>query len=295
MVKIWVLLVAIPFFSCQIGNLKMIIAEVRFKQLKPSNNNKDDLRDIAEEYLSSLRKFGQIYGETVLAWAKNELYGLVKLAGINAFLKKYHTKYSLDSLQKIKVAFSSEPTWKIIENTGSKNAIHWQKARFFYLLTHAFDDTSPLCSGETGHPIPLYLLPIEDLERKRAYFWAESYRHLDNIWLTSGELEIPAYKQLVEPNSGLSKEGRILCETIEKRINIPTYYFLNRYWERRTDEENRACPNCGKNWRIKEDYLSTKGFHDFVFRCESCRLVSHLGNSFEDERKARIGEYKRNR
>ncbi|EDN66040.1 conserved hypothetical protein [Beggiatoa sp. PS] len=273
----------------------MIIAELRFKQLKPSKNNKDELRDIADEYLGSLCKFGQIYGETVLAWSKNELYGLVKLASINAFLKKYHTKYSLESLQKVKAAFNGEPTWKIIENTGPKNVIHWQKTGFFYLFTHAFDDTSPLCSGETGNPIPLYLLPIEDLDRERAYFWAKSYRHLDNIWLESDELEIPAYKQLVEPNSGLSKKGRILCETIEKITNIPTYYFLNRYWERLTGQENRVCPNCGKNWRVKEDYSNRNGFHDFTFCCELCRLVSHLGDSFEDERKARIGEYKRNR
>jgi predicted nucleic acid-binding Zn ribbon protein len=83
---------------------------------------------------------------------------------------------------------------------------------------------------------------------------------------------------MVEPDSGLSKEGYSLCQKIENLTNIPTYYFLNRYWGRKVGEENRLCPNCGKTWRVKEDYLLVEGFNDFVFRCDSCRLVSHLGN-----------------
>lgn len=216
----------------------------------------------------------------------------MKLASIDAFLKKYHTKYSLDALEKVKKGFGSKPCWKIIENSEPITVIDWKTTHSFYLFTHAFDDTSPLCSGKTGKPIPLYLLPISDLDREKAYFGALSYRYHDRIWLDSGELETSTYKQMVEPDSGLSKKGRSLCHKIEHLTNIPTYYFLNRYWGRKVGEENRLCPSCGKTWRVKENDLDTEGFNGFVFRCDSCRLVSHLGDSFEDERKARIGEYK---
>jgi predicted nucleic acid-binding Zn ribbon protein len=165
--------------ALEVSNLNMIIAEIKFKNVKKGDSDKENLRDLAEIYLGSLCKYGNIYGDSVLAWAKDELYGLVKLASIDAFSNKYHTKYSLDELERVKKGFGSKPSWKIVEN--SEKVIDWKTSSFFYLFTHAFDNTSPLCSGETGKPIPLYLLPISDLDR--AYFWAYSYRYHDRIWL----------------------------------------------------------------------------------------------------------------
>ncbi len=97
---------------------------------------------------------------------------------------------------------------------------------------------------------------------------------------------------MVEPNSGLTKKGKELCEIIEKKTGIPTYYFLNRYWGRLKNEESRLCPECGNEWRVEKDIASRESFSNFVFQCKPCRLVSKEADSFEDERHARIGEYK---
>ena len=79
----------------------------------------------------------------------------------------------------------------------------------------------------------------------------QEYKSLDRIYIYSGELEIPAYKQLAEYESGLSKEGRKLCKIIEEEIKKPVFYYLHRYWGRKIGEENRVCPSCGKNWKKK--------------------------------------------
>lgn len=144
-----------------------------------------------------------------------------------------------------------------------------------------------------GKPIPTYKLPVSDSIREGLYFWAESYRHHDAIWLESGDLEISAYKQLADPNSGLARQGRELCTEIEQATGKATFYYLDHYWGRKSqEEENRLCPVCGGCWRVFNDD-DGNGFSAFPFRCYSCRLVSHKADSCEDERHARIGEYRK--
>lgn len=47
---------------------------------------------------------------------------------------------------------------------------------------------------------------------------------------------------------------------------------------------------------IKKNFtLSNVVIWNFHFQCHDCRLVSHEADSCEDERHARIGEYKRNK
>ena len=99
------------------------------------------------------------------------------------------------------------------------------------------------------------------------------------------------YKQLANPNSELSEQGRNICFTIEKTTQIPTYYYLIRYWGRK-NEADRKCPGCGGKWFIPSDINEPK-FHQFEFMCSKCKLVSHIPSSCDNERYARIGEYKK--
>ena len=169
----------------------------------------------------------------------------------------------------------------------------WRRSSSFYLFTHAFDDASPVCCGDSGEPIPVYLLPIPDQDRRDLFSWAGSYKHLDNIWLNSGALEIPAYKQLADPTSQLSVAGRELCASIEKATQKLTFYYLKRYWGRSDGEATRVCPLCGRKWRLSNQPADMSPLHKFQFKCDSCRLVSRIADSYDDERHARIGEYKR--
>ena len=155
------------------------------------------------------------------------------------------------------------------------------------------DAASPLSCGDTGLPIPLYLLPITQQIRESLYFWARAYNYHDNIWLGSAALEVPAYKQLADPTSDLSATGRELCAEVERATEKPTFYFVHRYWGRNVGEAVRPCPLCGGKWHLSGSPKDRNLFHDFHFRCERCRLVSHCADSYDHERHARIGEFKK--
>jgi predicted nucleic acid-binding Zn ribbon protein len=166
------------------------------------------------------------------------------------------------------------------------------------LFTHAFTEESPVCCGDTGRPIPAYLLPVSDQTRRGLYGWAGRYSHHDNIFLDCAALEIAAYKQMADPTSRLSVESRKLCADVEKATGKPTFYYLMRYWGRSSGEEKRLCPLCGRKWRVSCDAgapRETEGkkpFWQFAFRCVRCRLVSHLADCDDNQRYARIGEYR---
>lgn len=166
----------------------------------------------------------------------------------------------------------------------------WKGAPFLYLFTKWCAWCSPVCRGDGKHPVPLFTLPVSEQVKEDLHGWQKSYRGLDVVWMKSGDLEMPAYRQLADPRSDLSEDGRRLCREIEDATGIPTFYYLMRYWGRSKDENDRICPGCGENWKASEHHYGEK-FHEFHFKCESCRLVSRVGNS-TDGGHARIGEFR---
>jgi len=152
-----------------------------------------------------------------------------------------------------------------------------------------------LCRGDNGKPIPVYRLPGTHEDREAIYFWQRTYHEYNGIWLGCGELEIPVYKQLADPSSELSQKGREICRAVEKAIRIPTYYFLMRYWGRRSGEDERLCPGCGRAWLSRYPTDHPRGWWQFAFQCHNCRLVSQVADCDEDERHAVIGEYTKQR
>ena len=139
--------------------------------------------------------------------------------------------------------------------------------------------------------MPLFTLPVPDQIKEDLYSWQKDYRELDSVWMRSGPVEMPAYRQLAVPCSDLSVDGRRLCREIENATGIPTFYYLMRYWGRPKGEDDRSCPGCGEGWKASESESEYgEKFHQFHFKCEPCRLVSHKGKG-ADGRHARIGEF----
>jgi predicted nucleic acid-binding Zn ribbon protein len=268
----------------------MVLANVKFG--RSGKQSKSELEDLVQTYLARLLHQGQLCTEYFYAWTDGILNAYVHIPGPNAHALRYHSNYGKETLAEVKKAFGKYPEWKLLEDGNRKWSSTWRRAPFLYLFTHAFDDEPPFSRGDNGKPVPSYLFSIPDRERENIYFWQHTYRHHDNIWLGSGTLEFPAYRELADPNSGLSKDGRDLCRQIEKVTRIPTYYFLMRYWGRRNNEDKRKCPGCGQPWRTKHATEKRTGFWQFAFQCHKCRLVSHCGDSLDDERHAAIGEFK---
>lgn len=271
----------------------MFLVQITFGQGDGGGSQRESLGDAAETYLCSLLRNGQINGDYMLAWSNAQLIGYTRVARPDSFANGYHSQWGVADLNKLIEAFGRDPQWSVIDDDVPERFTDWRDSSSLYLFKHAFDDASPICWGDSGEPIPAYLLPISDQDRQELYSRAGSYKDLDNVWLASGAVEIPAYKQLADPTSDLSVTGRDLCVRIEKATKKPTYYYLTRYWGRDDGEGARPCPlRCGGEWRLSAHNDDMAPFHKFQFKCDGCRLASHIAVSYEADCYARIGEYK---
>ena len=270
----------------------MFLARIAFDTDNASPRDRDTLSDVAECYLAALLKNGQIYGEYLFAWSQGTFAAYTHLARPDSLAERHHSQWAMSDLKSVIDAFGQPPKFEIMEDDIPKRFRSWKRSSSFYLFTDAFNAVSPICCGDTGQPIPLYLLPIDQEIREAVYFWARSYSHHDNIWLGSAALEIPAYKQLADPTSDLSMTGRELCANIESASETPTFYYMYRHWGRKDGEAVRPCPVCGGKWHSFGVATDRQPFHRFYFRCDGCRLVARCADTYADERHARIGEYK---
>jgi predicted nucleic acid-binding Zn ribbon protein len=276
----------LPLFCGETSS--MVLANIKFG--RSGKQSRRELEELVETYLAHLLRQGQLCTEYFFAWTDGILNAYVHIPSPNAHALRHHSSYGKKSLAEVKKVFGQNPEWKLLESGKGKWSSTWRRAPFLYLFTHAFDDEPPFSRGDNGKQIPAYLFSIPRLEN--IYSWQCSYREHDRVWLGSGALELPAYRQLADPSSELSEDGRDLCRQIEEITNIPTYYFLMRHWGRRQNEDARKCPGCGRSWRTEYTTEKRTCFWQFEFQCHSCRLVSHGGVSFDNERHAAIGEFK---
>jgi predicted nucleic acid-binding Zn ribbon protein len=276
----------------------MYLAQVTFGTDGGKYCQRDELQDIGEEYLSKLWRSGQTYPQFLTTWSKGKLISYTRLARPNAYHRRHLSKWGKDALKTVVKTFGQEPQWKMIDDDVPKRFRSWRRSSSFFLFTNPLGSPQLLSCGDTGLHVPVYLLSIPHIKREDLYHWARAYLCMYHIWLDtfpSSTLEIPAYKETADPGSELSSTGRLLGAEIEKATGTPTYYYLLRHWGRKVGEEKRLCPGCGKPWHVLTEPQEDREFHQFDFRCEPCRLVSHVGVScFADEQRyARIGEFKK--
>lgn len=269
----------------------MILATVTFGTLPRRGQKREQLEDVAENYLCALFRSGQLCGENFLTWIRGQLTAHVILTTPAASARRYHSPRGRRELRQVTKTFGHAPKWRLLDDIRPRPS-SWRGAPFLYLFTHAFDWASPVCRGDGQPPIPLCTLPVADEIKEQVYTWQQSYVLHDRMWIESGALEIGAYRQLVDPASELSEEGRSICREIEKATGVATYYYQARYWARRKDEERRRCPGCGGAWTTGLEPTTPKKFWQFEFRCNPCRLVAHPGVSTDGGRHTRIGEFK---
>ena len=183
----------------------MLYCLIKFKSRVKSD--KDAFEDSIDDYLGSLLRNGQIYGDYFLTWMGGVLCAHVFLARPDSLDKRYTSKWGLEKLDKIESQYKVKIDWKIMDDDLKKRYSHWKSAKFLYLHPHAFNIGNPVFRGDDGRAIPPYLIPISDSDREYLFFWFQNYFHHDRIWIYSGELETPAYKQMADPTSELSNFG----------------------------------------------------------------------------------------
>ncbi|MEO5715914.1 MAG: DUF2310 family Zn-ribbon-containing protein [Luteolibacter sp.] len=256
---------------------------------KSKNGDSDTMEDIADRYLFHVYRHGQTASPSILAWAKGRLHAHVILTRKDALEPKYHSSYGKEALVKLMEIFGKKPVVKL-QDDHTRVSSPWKGAPFLYLSTEIGDFCSPVGRGDGRLPVPLFTLPLPHDTIDKIVLWRQVYLRLDGLWMASGALEIASYREIATPDSFNSKQGRDLCQQIEEVTGIPTFYYLMRHCGRKEGEEERVCPGCGKAWKASEPESGEK-FHAFHFKCDPCRLVSHVGKSADGIRLARIGEF----
>jgi predicted nucleic acid-binding Zn ribbon protein len=265
-------------------------ADYMFVPQKASPKAREKLVDSVYSLLGSLLKNGQIYGREIMVWQDGALHLYCDVPRPDSLSVEHFSEWGKGDYEKLLLMLTAPPTYRILDDGPiPKRFPTWQSAPSLYLFTHFLDITSPVCAEPSGAPLPLYTLPLSDTRKQDIVFWQNAYKATDELWIGSRDLEMPAYRQLVEPGSGLSERGRAICRDIEAATKKPTFYYLSRYYGREEGEAERLCPGCGEPWATGVQHTR---FFDFEFRCEPCRLVSHQGVDTSDMRHARIGEWR---
>ncbi len=269
----------------------MLLAEYDFTPRSRSARGHRALEDAVQVLIGALDRNGQLCGEPVVGWVGGNLRIVCSLPHAAALEVRHHSSEGRGAAAEVRAACASAPRLRVLDDRARTSRVPaWRRARALYLFTTMLDQTSPVCSGRDGRPVPLYLLPLSDEARRGLSAWADQYRTLDRLYMASGTLERGAYRQLADPRSGLAREGRALARDVEGATGLPTYYYLHRYWGRRRGEEGRPCPGCGSNWN-RIGARSGRGLEWFEFRCELCRLVSIAGVVADSTELARIGDW----
>jgi predicted nucleic acid-binding Zn ribbon protein len=155
------------------------------------------------------------------------------------------------------------------EEAAGKERPTWQLLYTTYVHT-----CSPLRSGDTLLPIPLYRNPPTfNGDHKAVIKWQTEWQACDELQMAGGcRVEHAALRELTDIKSDLYRRGWDLRGRMEFLTKIPTYYYLYRVGgDSLEQEQQRRCPRCGASWLLEEP------LHDiFHFKCDSCRLVSNI-------------------
>ena len=101
--------------------------------------------------------------------------------------------------------------------------------------------------------------------------------NLDELQMNGSAVSSAALKELGEISSKFFHRGTNLCKRIQYITKVPTYYYLYRVAGKSLQEEqNRPCPSCGGEWKLKAPL-----FEIFDFKCDQCQLVSNLSWDFK--------------
>lgn len=134
---------------------------------------------------------------------------------------------------------------------GSWNACTCDNPGFYVLYTTFLADFPPVRCGDCGRPVPLYRFPKVGSEQDydSILSWEREYQACDSLYIHSGAGEQFGLRQICDPESELSREGRAICEALSAGAGVPFFYYFFG-----PDDDNRSqCPLCGGKWTTHDD------------------------------------------
>lgn len=251
----------------------MHVAELRFV-LAPDADD-EEVAESVDALLHALRQNGQICGREHLIASGNLLVAAtVLLPAPDALDSAHHNGYVRRHLAAAPLA---SPEIRLLgPDPLSADPCACARPSSYVFFTDYRSLESPVRCGDCFLPVPLYRLPpTYDGEYYDIISWMGDFQSCDSLQMRCKVLERAAMRQLADPASPLSTQGRAICERLAGLAGVPVYYRLLR-WNGRSlaAERRRLCPACGGAW------LLDVAWHDeFDFRCDACGLVSNIAYS----------------
>ncbi len=234
----------------------------------------EKLEELLFDYLASLYQNGQICRDFELI--KTDGSGGYAACAIlpedDALDEKYADEAVRKSSKKIGACFDVSVSC-LGENMDYDDVCRCEKPSAYVLYTIGRRESPVMCL-RCGNSVPLYKIPIsndsdraEDCRRYQVLWWQESYRATDTLWLNSLSDRFTS-RQLSDPASQLSRLGLEICEGIEKKTGVQTFYYLHYDGGSSGKKFPNACPKCGGAWKKIES-------ERFDYVCENCRLAAN--------------------
>jgi predicted nucleic acid-binding Zn ribbon protein len=225
----------------------------------------EKLIDTIEYYLNALYRNGQIVSDYDFIRNEKNYIACIALPKDDSLSKKNNNIYVNQFIEEIETAFDLDIEL-IGESMDQGDSCECQKSSWYFLCAEGSFE-SPIYCGDCGLSIPLYKIPLMDDEKEHGTIlgWQSANQAMNELWI-AGLHDRFTYRQISSPDSQLAKEGRKICNEIERKTGVPTYYFLHYdSWLKKPAPE--ACPECGGDWRIEDD-------EEMGFKCDDCRLVA---------------------
>lgn len=226
--------------------------------------------------MEALRYNGQILGrEFPIAMGEGVFSVRVVCPEENSLHPDNHSDYVNYTIGLLSEASLLAPKVRILgRDINSEQAAEEKSPEWQVLYTTYVHTCSPLRSGETLLPIPLYRNPPTlNGDHKSVIKWQTEWQACDELQMAGGcKAEHAALKEITTVDSDLFRRGWDLRGRIEYITKIPTYYYQYRVGGvSLQSEKERKCPKCGGEWLLDEP------LHDiFYFKCDNCRIVSNI-------------------
>ncbi|MCL1124360.1 Zn-ribbon-containing protein [Shewanella surugensis] len=226
--------------------------------------------------LEALRANGQILGrEFAVAFNDGEFKVRLLMPEKTSLSHKYHSPWVKQALVALTEAKLLAPREKYIGQDINSEVSYTEVPSWQIIYTSYVHMCSPLRSGDTLQPIPLYQIPATfNGDHKRVIRWQTEWQACDELQMAAGtKAEFSALNELTCHKSDLFRRGWDIRGRIEYLTQIPTYYYLYRVGGKSLEAElNRPCPRCGNTeWRVETPLLEL-----FHFKCDDCRIVSNI-------------------
>jgi predicted nucleic acid-binding Zn ribbon protein len=226
--------------------------------------------------MDALRYNGQVLGrEFPIVMGEGEFFVRAVCPEQNSLHPNHHSDFVKVCFDRLNDAALLRPKVRLLgRDINSEEAAEDNRPSWQVLYTTYVHTCSPLRSGETLLPIPLYRNPPTfNGDHKALVKWQTEWQACDELQMAGGcRAEHAVLNELTQIDSDLYRRGWDLRGRLEFLTKIPTYYYLYRVGGQSLElERQRPCPNCGAPWLLDEP------LHDiFHFKCDCCRLVSNI-------------------